>query len=58
MGAITKIGWTDSTFNGWVGCEAVGPGCDFCYADKMISRFDDFSRRRLTRSDASESVRP
>lgn len=33
MGKTTAISWTDSTFNLWVGCTKVGPGCDHCYAE-------------------------
>ena len=32
MSEKTKIQWTDSTFNPWIGCTRVGPGCDNCYA--------------------------
>lgn len=32
MAAQSKIEWTDSTFNAWIGCTKVGPGCDHCYA--------------------------
>lgn len=28
----TKIEWAHHTFNGWIGCTKVGPGCDNCYA--------------------------
>jgi protein gp37 len=28
----TEIAWCDSTFNPWIGCTKVGPGCDNCYA--------------------------
>jgi protein gp37 len=28
----TKIEWTDSTFNPWIGCTRVSPACDACYA--------------------------
>lgn len=34
MARLTKIGWTDSTMNFWIGCEKMGPGCDFCYAER------------------------
>lgn len=40
MGADSKIEWTDHTFNPWIGCTKVGPGCDNCYAA-------DLSRARL-----------
>ncbi|MBW3243308.1 phage Gp37/Gp68 family protein [Epibacterium sp. DP7N7-1] len=29
----TKIEWATHTFNPWVGCQKVGPGCDHCYAE-------------------------
>ena len=28
-----KIEWTDHTFNPWIGCQHVSPGCDHCYAE-------------------------
>jgi protein gp37 len=33
MGEYTKIAWTDSTWNPWIGCSHAGPGCDHCYAE-------------------------
>ena len=36
MGEVTGIAWTDHTFNGWVGCQKVSPGCDHCYAEAMM----------------------
>jgi protein gp37 len=30
--AQSSIEWTDFTFNGWIGCTRVSPGCDNCYA--------------------------
>jgi protein gp37 len=32
MAESTEIAWTDSTFNPWIGCTKVSPGCDNCYA--------------------------
>jgi protein gp37 len=32
----SKIQWTDHTFNPWVGCTKVSPGCDHCYAEAMM----------------------
>lgn len=32
----SKIEWTDHTFNPWMGCTKVGPGCDNCYAESMM----------------------
>jgi protein gp37 len=34
MGATTGIEWCHHTFNPWVGCEKVSPGCDNCYASE------------------------
>lgn len=33
MAESTEIAWCDSTFNPWIGCTKVGPGCDNCYAE-------------------------
>jgi protein gp37 len=44
MGTESKIEWTDSTFNPWVGCTKIArPGkkpsaCDFCYAEIWSKR--------------------
>jgi len=38
MGAVTEIGWTDHTFNPWVGCTKVSPACDNCYAEGWAKR--------------------
>jgi protein gp37 len=34
----SKIEWTDHTFNPWIGCQNVSPGCDNCYAETMMDR--------------------
>lgn len=39
MGNVSNIAWTDSTFNGWVGCTEAGPGCDSCYARDLDARY-------------------
>jgi protein gp37 len=36
MGENSNIEWTDHTFNPWVGCQKVSPGCDHCYAEAMM----------------------
>jgi protein gp37 len=36
MGETTAIPWCDHTFNAWIGCQKVGPECDFCYAEAMM----------------------
>jgi protein gp37 len=39
MAEETGIAWTDSTFNAWIGCTKVGPGCDGCYAHVLDARY-------------------
>ena len=36
MGENSAIEWTDHTFNPWIGCQHVSPGCDHCYAETMM----------------------
>ncbi len=36
MGTTTEISWTDHTFNPWIGCTKVAPGCQFCYAEALM----------------------
>jgi protein gp37 len=31
----SKIEWTDHTFNPWIGCTKVSPGCARCYAETL-----------------------
>jgi protein gp37 len=38
MTELSKIAWTDSTFNPWIGCTKIGPGCDHCYAEAQDRR--------------------
>ena len=35
----TSIQWTDYTFNPWIGCARVSPGCVHCYAEARDQRF-------------------
>lgn len=38
MGENSKISWTTHTFNPWVGCQRVSPGCTNCYAEAYDKR--------------------
>ena len=56
MGENSKIEWTHHTFNPWVGCTKVSPGCTHCYAEALSKRtglavWGDNGTRRVT-SDA------
>lgn len=35
----SKIAWTHHTFNPWVGCTKVSPGCVHCYAETLNHRW-------------------
>jgi protein gp37 len=37
VGDRSKIEWTDATWSPIVGCKAVSPGCDHCYAARLVS---------------------
>ncbi len=39
MAKISKISWTNATFNGWIGCHEVSPACDACYARTLAERY-------------------
>ena len=36
MADKTLIAWTDHTFNPWMGCHKVSPGCKHCYAEVLV----------------------
>ena len=36
---MTRIEWTDATWNPVTGCDKVGAGCDHCYAERFAERF-------------------
>lgn len=38
MADTSKIEWCDSTFNPWIGCTKIGPGCDHCYAERHMDK--------------------
>lgn len=38
MAEVSTISWTDATFNPWIGCTKVSPGCDHCYAARDNER--------------------
>ena len=39
MSEVSKIDWTDTTWNPVRGCTKVSPGCKFCYAQRFAERF-------------------
>lgn len=64
MGDTTGIAWTQSTFNPWIGCTKVSPGCANCYAEvSPASKFSGVEwgtgkpRRRTVASNWSKPLR-
>ena len=43
---MSKIAWTDKTWNPVTGCAAVSPGCTNCYAATMTRRLEAMGHRR------------
>lgn len=39
MGENSSIQWTHHTFNPWIGCQRVSPGCEHCYAEALDKRW-------------------
>jgi protein gp37 len=37
VGENSGISWTDNTFNPWMGCVKVSPGCENCYAESFVT---------------------
>jgi len=51
MSENTKIEWADHTFNPWIGCMAISPGCTNCYAAEWAERYGkDFAARTRTKT--------
>lgn len=48
MSDTTKIEWATQTFNPWIGCTKVSPGCANCYAEKT-------TRARVLRANGWET---
>lgn len=38
MSTTTNIEWANSTFNPWIGCSKVSPGCAHCYAETLMDK--------------------
>lgn len=36
----SRISWTDHTFNPWIGCAKVSPGCTHCYAEAQARKLE------------------
>ena len=52
MAENSKIEWCDHTFNPWIGCQKVSPGCDHCYAEAMMDKRYGISDKVLSQKNA------
>jgi protein gp37 len=43
--SLSKIEWTEQTWNPAVGCSKVSPGCEYCYAEVMALRLKAMGAR-------------
>ena len=57
MGERTTISWTQSTWNPWIGCRKVSPGCAHCYAETLVQRMGK-SFREIRRAQATTFFAP
>lgn len=46
---MSKIEWTDETWNPVTGCSKVSPGCKNCYAERMSGRLKAMGQRKYRR---------
>lgn len=46
MATMSRIEWTDATWNPVTGCTKVSPGCKFCYAEVMARRLEAMKQPR------------
>ena len=53
---MTKIEWTDTTWNPTVGCTKVSPGCKNCYAERMHARLGKMGQAKY--ADPFTTVQP
>lgn len=52
---MTKISWTDKTWNPTTGCSRVSSGCDHCYAEALSLR-QGWSKKPWTTENADENI--
>ncbi len=48
--AISKIEWTECTWNPVTGCTKISPGCDNCYAERMATRLKAMGQPKYARA--------
>jgi protein gp37 len=46
MAHKSSIEWTEATWNPSTGCNALSPGCDNCYAERMANRLKEMGQKK------------
>jgi protein gp37 len=49
MAVKSSIEWTESTWNPSTGCDAISPGCENCYAERMSLRLKAMGQKKYSR---------
>jgi protein gp37 len=49
MAVRSSIEWTESTWNPSTGCDALSPGCENCYAERMALRLKAMGQKKYSR---------
>ena len=53
---MTKIPWTEKTWNPVVGCTKVSPGCKNCYAEKMARRLRSITDKQCLKNRSQRNL--
>src|ERR1039458_2896959 len=48
MAAKSSIEWTESTWNPSTGCDAISPGCEHCYAERLSLRLKAMGQQKYS----------
>ncbi|HUE02888.1 MAG TPA: phage Gp37/Gp68 family protein [Bryobacteraceae bacterium] len=48
MAAKSSIEWTESTWNPSTGCDAISPGCEHCYAERLALRLKAMGQQKYS----------
>ena len=48
MAAKSSIEWTESTWNPSTGCDALSPGCEHCYAERLALRLKAMGQKKYS----------
>lgn len=58
MGKTTGISWASATWNPFMGCTKVSPGCDFCYAERDHVKYGmNFAEVRRSKTKFDDPLR-